>query len=356
MPPTPLPLTATQIANRRAIGYWLCLVLVMLVTIVLVGGATRMTGSGLSITEWKPIHGVIPPLGEAQWGQEFEKYQQIAQYTHLNQGMTLAEFKFIFWWEWAHRLLARLVGMVIVLIIAVFAVQKRLEKGVFWPLLGILALIGFQGAIGWWMVHSGLGNSSLTHVSQYRLAIHLVAASLTIMAVICMIYRLIKAQPMQATRPRSLKRVRYGAAIIVALTLFQIYLGALVAGIHAGQSYNSWPLMDGQWIPDGLLLLKPLWLNFFENALTVQFTHRFFAYLLLLAALIHSVMLMRLAPASPQARRAQLLFALVAIQAIFGIITLLTVVPIEWGLIHQGAALLVLCFASAHWQACQHDS
>jgi len=343
--------TPTQIANRQAIGRWLCLVLVLLLAIVLVGGATRMTGSGLSITEWKPIHGVIPPIGEAQWGEEFEKYQQIAQYAQLNQGMTLVEFKFIFWWEWVHRLLARLIGVVIMLIIAVFAWQKRLERDIFWQLSGILALIGFQGAIGWWMVHSGLGGSDLTHVSQYRLAIHLVAASVTIIAVTCMIIGLFKAQANEAAPPLAPKTIRYGAALLVMLTLFQIYLGALVAGIHAGLSYNSWPLMDGQWIPDGLFLLQPIWLNFFENALTVQFIHRLFAYLLLLGAIAHCVMLARLAPNSPSARRAQLLLGLIIVQAIFGIVTLLSMVPIEWGLLHQGAALIVLCFASAHWQA-----
>jgi len=342
-------LSTAQIANRRAIARWLCLVLVMLFAIVLVGGATRMTGSGLSITEWKPIHGVIPPIGEAQWAEEFEKYQQIAQYTQINQGMSLGEFKFIFWWEWVHRLLARLVGVVILLILGVFALQKRLERAVGWRLLAIGGLIGFQGAIGWWMVHSGLGDSDLTYVSQYRLAIHLVAASITIIAVTCTICHLVK-NPQESAATQGAKIVRYGAAALVALILFQIYLGALVAGIHAGNAYNSWPLMDGQWIPDGLLVLRPTWLNFFENALTVQFIHRMFAYFLLIAAFFHAFTLERILPLSAHARRARLLLAFIVVQAIFGIITLLMSVPIEWGLIHQGVALAVLCLASVHWQ------
>jgi len=344
-----LPLSAAQIANRRAIGQWLCLVLVMLFAIVLVGGATRMTGSGLSITEWKPIHGVIPPIGEAQWAEEFEKYQQIAQYEQINQGMSLGEFKFIFWWEWVHRLLARLVGVVILLILGIFALQKRLEKTVGGRLLAIGGLIGFQGAIGWWMVHSGLGDSDLTYVSQYRLAIHLVAASLTIIVVTCTICYLFENNREKAAQA-GVKIAHLGAGALVALILFQIYLGALVAGIHAGNAYNSWPLMDGQWIPDGLLVLKPAWLNFFENAMTVQFIHRMFAYFLLIAAFLHAFTLERIWPLSSHARRARLLLAFIVVQAIFGIITLLTSVPIEWGLIHQGVALVVLCFASIHWQ------
>jgi len=347
------PLTAAQNANRRAIARYLVVVLVMLIAIVLVGGATRMTGSGLSITEWKPVHGIIPPIGAAEWREEFEKYQQIAQYEQINQGMTLGEFQFIFWWEWAHRLLARLVGVMIMLILAVFSWQKRLERGVGWQLLGLLALIGAQGVIGWWMVYSGLGDSDLTHVSQYRLGIHLVAASLTIIFVTCMICRLLQTWPQKRVTTSYQKTIHYGAGLLVALILVQIYLGALVAGIHAGKAYNSWPLMDGQWIPYGLFILKPLWLNFFENALMVQFIHRLFAYFLLLVAIFHAVMVSRMAPSSAHARRARLLLLLIIVQAVFGIVTLLTVVPIEWGLIHQGAALIVLCFASAHWQVCK---
>jgi len=346
-------LIARQLEARRAVQRWLYLVLLMLLAIVLVGGATRMTGSGLSITEWKPIHGVIPPIGVEEWNQEFEKYRQIAQYAQINQGMTLGEFKFIFWWEWVHRLLARCVGVVVGLILLVFGLRRQLEKKTALALASILVLIGVQGAIGWWMVYSGLGDSDLTYVSQYRLAVHLVAASLTIIFVTCMICRLLQAGGQENAQTPQRKHVHYGAGLLVALTLFQIYLGALVAGIHAGKAYNSWPLMDGQWIPGGLFILQPLWLNFFENALTVQFVHRLFAYLLLLAAILHVMMVARLVPASAHVRRARMLLVLILVQAIFGIITLLTSVPIEWGLIHQGAALIVLCFASAHWQACK---
>jgi len=356
-----LPPSAMQIANRRAIARWLCLVLVMLFTIVLVGGATRMTGSGLSITEWKPIHGVIPPIGAEQWSEEFEKYQQIAQYVHINQGMSLSEFKVIFWWEWVHRLLARLVGVVIVLLLVVFAWQGRLEKAVGWRLLGIGALIGLQGAIGWWMVYSGLDGSDLTYVSQYRLAIHLIAASITMIAVTCLIYQLVNSHKIRPILDLDSKNwgskiwhnalLRHGAGVLVFLILFQIYLGALVAGIHAGKAYNSWPLMDGAWIPDGLFILKPWWMNFFENALTVQFVHRIFAYLLLIVAVIHVFTIERFWPATTHARQARLLLAFIIVQAIFGIVTLISSVPIEWGLIHQGAALVLLCFACVHWQA-----
>jgi len=339
-------LTARQLGARRAVQRWLYLVLLMLLAIVLVGGATRMTGSGLSITEWKPIHGVIPPIGVEEWSQEFEKYQQIAQYAQINQGMTLSEFKFIFWWEWAHRLLARCVGVVVGLILLIFGLRRQLEKKTALALAGILALIGVQGAIGWWMVHSGLGDSDLTHVSQYRLAIHLVAACLTIIAVVHLARGLGESHEDAAPR-----RVRHGAGLLVWLVLMQIYLGALVAGIHAGGVHNTWPLMEGKLIPDGLFSLIPAWRNLFENTLTVQFIHRSFAYFLLAFAIFHALQLEKMLPGSRHARRASILLLFIVVQAAFGIITLLTGVPIEWGLLHQGVALLVLVFAVAHWRA-----
>jgi len=339
-------LTQVQLANRQAVQRWLYLVLLMLMAIVLVGGATRMTGSGLSITEWKPIHGVIPPFGVAQWQEEFAKYQQIAQYIQLNQGMTLSEFQFIFWWEWAHRLLARLVGVVVFLVLLVFGLRRQLEKKVALALVAILLLIGVQGAIGWWMVYSGLGESDLTHVSQYRLAIHLVAACLTIMAVMALARGLGAEREVPAPAP-----IRHGAALVMWLILCQIYLGALVAGLHAGAVHNTWPLMEGKLIPDGLFALSPAWRNLFENTLTVQFIHRFFAYLLLLVVIFHALRLEKILPGSRHARRASILLALIVMQAAFGIITLLSGVPIEWGLLHQAVALLVLAFSVAHWRS-----
>ena len=339
-------LTPQQMRNRNMIQKWLYVVLLLCLTIVIVGGATRMTGSGLSITEWKPVHGVIPPIGQEQWQDEFEKYQQIAQYKLVNQGMTLEQFKGIFWWEWAHRLLARLVGVIALFGLIWFWATKRIEKNILPQLIAVPVLIGIQGAIGWWMVASGLGASDLTSVSQYRLAIHLVTACIVVIFVTYVSRGL--ADYTEKPANRSIQRF---AGWLVFMALFQIYLGALVAGLHAGKVYNTWPLMDGQLIPDGLLIDNPAWRNLFENRLTVQFVHRCFAYALLIAALIHAFSVERLASGTTHARRAMWLLILILIQALFGVITLLTEVPISWGLIHQAFALFVLCFAVAHWRA-----
>jgi len=246
--------TDQRFANRRFVRYWLYIVFLMLIVIVLVGGITRIMGAGLSITEWQPIHGIIPPYGQNQWDEEFLKYQQITQYQHLNPNMTLAEFKHIFWWEWVHRLLARAVGFLIALPMTFFWLTGRLEKMVKWRLVSILLLCFLQGFIGWWMVTSGLGRSQLVRVSQYRLAIHLVMGCVIITAVLALARGLVEHTGQSVVR--SIQRF---AGLLVVLAFFQIYLGALVAGLHAGRVYTTWPMMDGHFIPDGLLHLQPLW-------------------------------------------------------------------------------------------------
>ena len=330
--------------NRRQIRGWLAVVLFTLFALVLVGGATRLTESGLSITEWKPIHGVIPPLTVAEWEEEFQLYQRIPQYQQMNSGMTVDEFKTIFWWEWAHRLLARTIGLIFALPLAYFWFTGKVERKLRMPLLGILALGGFQGFIGWWMVSSGLVER--TEVSQYRLATHLVIACLIFAA--CMwIFRGLSAHS-NDTAPTD--RSRKMAAIIAIFSLFQIYLGALVAGLDAGFSYNTWPLMDGAIIPQDLFLQQPWWINLFENPKTVQFVHRIGAYVLFAFALMHMIASLRAAPETTHARRAVLLFLLVSVQAVIGITTLVLQVPVGWGVAHQGGALVVLGFAIAHWR------
>jgi len=340
---------ARCLANRRLVRNWLYLIWLLLILLVFVGGVTRLTGSGLSITEWQPIHGVIPPLNQAQWQEEFSKYQQIAQFKEINPDMSLSGFKFIFWWEWMHRLLARFVFAIAVLLpLIYFWGTGRLENRVKWGIFGIFLLGAFQGAVGWWMVHSGLGGSDLTSVSQYRLAAHFITACFIIIAV----FALARSLEVYTEKPAARSIRRFAAAIIV-LALVQIYLGALVAGLHAGRFYNSWPLMDGQLIPDNLLAQQPDWRNFFENAMTVQFVHRFFAYGLLIVALIHALIVRRECPGTAHSRRAFVLFLLVLAQAVIGIITLLLAVPIFWGIVHQLFALAVLSFAVAHWVACR---
>ena len=329
--------------NRAQVRFWLYVVLVVLFALILVGGATRMTGSGLSITEWKPIHGVIPPLNEAEWQEEFLKYQQIPQYEKINHGMSLGEFKFIFWWEWAHRLLARGVGFLFAIPLVFFLAMRRIEQGLLPKLAGILALGGLQGAIGWWMVVSGLVER--VNVSQYRLATHLTIASLIFMATMVVARGL--APHSQAPAGR---RTQRWAGILALLVVVQIYLGGLVAGLHAGLSYTTWPLMDGRIVPDDLLLLEPVWRNFFESPKTVQFVHRIGAYVLFGVALWHMIATGRRMPGTTHARRAVLLFILVLVQAGIGIVTLVMQVPMSIALAHQGFALVVLGFAAAHWR------
>ncbi|MGU3576759.1 COX15/CtaA family protein [Brucellaceae bacterium C25G] len=337
-------LTEKQRRDRNLIKYWLYAVLVVLIAIVMVGGATRMTGSGLSITEWKPIHGVIPPLNHAEWLEEFEKYRQIPQYEQINKGMSLYEFQYIFWWEWAHRMLARFVGFLVAIPLIFFWISGRLQYGLKTSMLGILALGALQGAIGWWMVASGL--SVLTHVSQYRLAVHLTMACIIITAVLYVARGLV-----EYTQSKAQANIQHFAGFLVFVILVQIYLGGLVAGLHAGLTFNTWPLMDGAIIPSDLFVQTPWWRNIFENPKTVQFIHRMVAYSLLLLAILHAVQTARYAPDTTHARRALVLTGLIIIQAGIGIVTLLTMVPLEWGLLHQGFALVVLAFAVAHWRA-----
>jgi heme a synthase len=333
-----------EASNRTLVRRWLYLGLLVIFALVLVGGATRLTDSGLSITEWKPLHGVIPPLSGADWQDEFAKYQQIPEYQTVNKGMTLEAFKQIFWWEWAHRLLARATGIVFAVPLAFFWLSGRLEPMLKPRLLGILALGGFQGFVGWWMVSSGL--SERTDVSQYRLATHLIIASLIFAAAAWVARGLAE----HTERP-ALDGTRRFAGFLVLLVFVQIYLGALVAGLDAGMAYNSWPLMDGAWIPGDLLNMEPLWRNFFESAKTVQFVHRCSAYLLLAMALVHMATTLATEPGTTHARRSVLLFLLISAQAAIGIATLLSVVDMHTALAHQGMALIVLFFAVAHWRA-----
>jgi cytochrome c oxidase assembly protein subunit 15 len=327
---------------RRAVRWWLYVVILVLFAIFLVGGATRLTGSGLSITEWKPIHGVIPPIGEAEWEEEFAKYREIPQYEQLNKGMTLDEFKTIFWWEWAHRLLARGVGLVVAIPLAFFWLTRRLEPHLKPRLLGLLALGGLQGFIGWWMVASGL--SERVSVSQYRLAVHLLLACLIFTATMAI------ARGLAPQAPAAGRATQRFAGWLVVLVLVQIYLGALVAGLHAGMTYNTWPLMDGAIWPDGLLTQQPWWINFFENPKTVQFMHRMGAYVVFAAAIWHAVATLRAAPGTAHARRAVILMLLVSLQAVVGIATLLSVVHLHTALTHHALAIVVLGFAAAHWR------
>lgn len=327
-------------AHTRAVRLWLYAVAAMVAAMVLVGGATRLTESGLSITEWQPVMGALPPLSQAQWLTEFHRYQQIPQYHELNSGMSLAAFKTIFWWEWTHRLLGRLIGFVFLVPLLWFLWRGWIERGLrarLWLIFGLGAL---QGAVGWWMVASGLVHR--IEVSQYRLATHLVLACIIYIAILWTALRL--GDDERAPPPG---RIRAAAVGLLVLVLGQIYLGALVAGLRAGYVYNTWPLIDGGIVPDPshLFMTKPLWRNFFENALTVQFDHRMLAYTIWLVAGWHLADTARHGTAW---RGALALFAAVTLQAGLGIATLLLVVPLPLALLHQATAIVVLTVAIVH--------
>ena len=329
-------------ARRRVIRVWLCLVAIFIFALVVVGGATRLTGSGLSIVEWRPVTGTLPPLSEGAWQAEFAKYQTIPQYQQLNRGMSLAEFKTIYWWEWTHRLLGRLVGVVFLLPFLWFLWRGWIDTDLRPRLWGIFALGALQGGVGWWMVYSGLADR--VSVSQYRLATHLTLACLIFAAVVATATALSPRAP--AIVPR---RIRLGAVALVVLVLIQIYLGALVAGLRAGFIYNTWPLIDGTFIPsrEHLFLLTPAWSNLIDNHLTVQFSHRMVAYLLVSVALLHAT---DCAYHEHGARCAgALVLALVLLlQAALGILTLLLSVPILLALLHQLLAVGALIVATVH--------
>ncbi len=336
----------------RAVGLWLWCVAALVFAMVVVGGATRLTESGLSIVEWKPVTGVIPPLGEADWQAEFAKYKTIPQYEQLNHGMSLDEFKAIYWWEWAHRLLGRVIGAAFLLPFLWFLWRRALDRRTGWALAGIFTLGAVQGGVGWWMVASGLAER--IRVSPYRLAFHLTLACMIYVALVWAADRLLfvpATQAPQAGKDRKgiPRRLRWTAAALPALVIAQIYLGALVAGLHAGLVYNTWPLINGSFIPPtaDLLFNQPLWRNFFENDLTVQFEHRMTAYALLTLALFHAVDARRHGHGTLASGAGFVAMAVLA-QASIGVMTLLYNVPIQLALLHQAVALVVLTAATLH--------
>jgi cytochrome c oxidase assembly protein subunit 15 len=327
---------------RGLIRLWIACLAALVFAMVVVGGATRLTQSGLSIVEWKPVTGVVPPLSQGQWQAEFDKYKTIPQYQQLNRGMSLDEFKTIFWWEWSHRLLGRALGAVFLLPFLFFLWRGLIDRRLAGALLGIFALGAFQGAVGWWMVSSGLTERVV--VSQYRLAFHLTLACVIYAALVVTADRY-GAQTPQTTVPR---RIGITAAGLAVLVIAQIYLGALVAGLHAGLIYNTWPLIDGALVPPGLLFGEPAWRNFFENTLTVQFDHRMVAYGLVAVALFHVVDVWRNVEVSALRIGAAALAAVVCAQAALGIVTLLMAAPLALAMLHQAMALVVLTVATLH--------
>ena len=337
---------------RGAVRAWLLVLFALVVAMIAVGGLTRLTDSGLSITEWAPVTGAIPPLSEADWQAEFEAYRAIPEYQIQNRGMSLSEFKSIYWWEWGHRQLGRVIGLVWAAGFAFFIATKRMPPGWTGRLLLIGALGGLQGVIGWWMVSSGLQGTMLD-VASYRLATHLGLAFVILGLIAWFAFQLSRTETdlIAARRAREDKPFRLATGWM-HFTLLQIVLGALVAGIDAGRSYTDWPLMAGGLLPPEMWELDPWWRNLTENPGTVQFVHRISGYLLLAMAIV--VWRRGRASSNGHVRRAfDAAMGMTALQIVLGVVTVLLIAPWWMGLIHQlGAVLLwVLVLRALHMAA-----
>ena len=327
---------------RRGIRAWLMVVFALVALMIAVGGLTRLTESGLSITEWRPVTGAIPPMSEADWQAEFDKYKQIDQWRIQNQWMELDDFKAIYWWEWGHRQLGRLIGLVWAVGFVGFLLARRIPAGWTGRLLLPGVLGGVQGAIGWWMVASGVTQGEgMTSVASYRLATHLGLAFVILGLIAWYVFQLGREERdlIQARRGREEKQFSLATGLM-HFAFLQILLGALVAGIDAGRSYTDWPLMGGQVIPPDPLMLEPAWRNFFENPGLVQFIHRVSGYLLLIFGVV--VWLRGRRSAHAVTRFAfNAAFAALLVQVVLGIVTVVYAAPVHAAITHQIVAVLV---------------
>jgi cytochrome c oxidase assembly protein subunit 15 len=327
-------------ARTTRVAAWLFICCALVFAMVVVGGVTRLTHSGLSIVEWQPIVGTLPPLSDAQWQQTFEKYQLTPEYQLVNKGMGLDEFKLIFWWEYWHRLLGRLIGVVFLVPFLWFLARRDIPPNHAVRYLGIFVLGGLQGLMGWYMVKSGLVDDP--RVSQFRLTAHLGLALAIFWAMFWFALSLASPRPV-VTVPKSLRNWAYGVAVLIFVMMLS---GGFVAGIRAGFAYNTFPLMNGRFMPPEIFSLDPLWRNFFWNMATVQFDHRIIGWLIAFVVPVLWVKL-RLPQEIPQRARwgGHLLLLLVFAQIALGIATLVNVVPLPLAAMHQAGAVLV--FAAA---------
>lgn len=326
--------------ERGAIRAWLMVLFALVVVMIAVGGLTRLTDSGLSITEWRPLTGALPPFSDAAWMAEFDKYKAIPEFQIQNQWMELSDFKVIYWWEWGHRQLGRMIGLVWAAGFLWFLLRKQIPAGWTPKLIFIGALGAVQGAIGWWMVASGL-NEGMTDVASYRLATHLGLAFVILGFIAHYIFQLTRSEKdlMQARRSKETKLYALCTGLMV-FTLFQILIGALVAGIDAGRSYTDWPLMGGQLFPPNAFFLEPAWRNFFESPGLVQFIHRIIGYAL--AAFAVFVWLRGRKSAHPVTRGAfNVVIAVMALQILLGIFTVLYGAPWQVAIAHQFVAVVL---------------
>jgi cytochrome c oxidase assembly protein subunit 15 len=339
-------LPAASAAARSRVAAWLLVCCALVFAMVVVGGVTRLTRSGLSIVEWEPLIGALPPLTQADWQQLFQEYQQTPEYRQVNQGMSLEAFKGIFWWEYFHRLLGRLIGLAFFLPLVFFALTGRLERALIPRLLGIFLLGGLQGAVGWWMVASGLIDDP--RVSHVRLSIHLGLAFLIFAAMFWTALDLLSHGRSDALPPPRAKLARHAGWLSV-LIFVMVLSGGLVAGTRAGYAYNTFPLMNGRFFPPEYFMLQPWWQNFLHNMATVQFNHRLIAWALFL--LIPALWFASRRLELPRRARlaSNLLLAMLVVQLALGIATLLQGVPVVLGASHQAGALVL--FALSLWTA-----
>lgn len=336
--------------DRRRVAAWLLVCAALVFAIIVVGGVTRLTRSGLSIVEWQPLVGTLPPLSQAEWQDLFAKYQQTPEFKSVNFDIDLAGFKSIFWWEYFHRLLGRLIGVVFLLPFLWFLLRKRLEPRLAWQLGGVFALGALQGALGWYMVMSGLVDNP--RVSHFRLTAHLGVALTIFAAEFWIALRLLSAQaPTMGGGGRGAQTGELGrpALLLAALVFVMALSGGFVAGLRAGSAYNTFPLMNGHLVPPEILMLEPWWKNFLYNLATVQFVHRSIAWLLIVLVPWLWWRARRAPLAAPARLACNLLLVALVVQVTLGIVTLLLKVPLVPAAAHQGGA--VVLFGAALWAA-----
>lgn len=330
-------------ARRGARGFlkgWLIVLFALVVMMIAVGGLTRLTDSGLSITEWRPVTGAIPPMNAADWASEFEKYQEIPEYQLQNKGMSMSEFKVIYWWEWGHRQLGRFVGLVWAVGFCGLLATRQMPVGWIGKAALLGALGGSQGAIGWWMVSSGLDNGMLD-VASYRLATHLGLAFVILGVIAWYVLQLSRSDGALIQARRLAEPVLAKLAVVlIALTGLQILMGALVAGIDAGRNYIDWPLMAGGFLPPDLFTLEPLWRNFFEDDGLVQFMHRMTGYILFGFG-IFIWLRARRSPNTQTRFTFNLVLAMMTVQMVLGIVTVMNSSPWELAIVHQFGAVVL---------------
>ncbi len=336
-----IPVSTRPGPRPAALARWLWAVALLVILVVAVGGITRLTESGLSITEWKPVSGVLPPLSEAGWQEEFHKYQQIPEYKEINVGMSLSAFKAIFFWEWLHRILGRLVGGAMLIPLAWFAFRRAIPSGYGWRLFALTSLVGLQGAIGWWMVASGL--EYRTDVSHFRLATHLLTALFLLAGLVWTARDLSALARDSQAKPARLT----GAAIsVIAILFVQLLLGAWVAGLNAGQVANTWPAMNDHFVPEGIDWSDGAWMALTNDPFLLHFLHRWWSWVAALALL----WLARAMARCGATRVATMLVAVVVVQMTLGILTVLSGVSLWIAVLHQvtGAILVATAATALH--------